>query len=81
MAVRECVIFLSSSFPYQATSPDGIISLDDTSFGLIEVKCPFKHQKALSKKLVVMHLFVWPTLIVELYLRGLMTTTTKLLVS
>ena len=46
MAVRECGIFLSSSFPYLATSPDGIISLDDTSFGLVEVKCPFKHRKS-----------------------------------
>ena len=43
MAVRECGIFLSSSFPYLATSPDGIISLDDTSFGLVEVKCPFHY--------------------------------------
>ena len=46
MAVCECGIFLSSSFPYLATSPDGIISLDDTSFGLVEVKCPFKHWKS-----------------------------------
>ena len=46
MAVRECGIFLSSSFPYLATSPDGIISLDDASFGLVEVKSPFKHPKS-----------------------------------
>jgi len=47
VAVRECGIFLSTSFPYLATSPDGIISHDDVvAFGLVEVKCPFKHRKS-----------------------------------
>ena len=44
-SVRECGIFLSTSIPYLATTPDGIIALSGTDFGLVEVKCPFKHRK------------------------------------
>lgn len=43
--VKECGVFLSKEFPYLATSPDGVISIDSERFGVIEVKCPFKHCK------------------------------------
>jgi len=43
VAVRECGIFLSTSFPYLATSSDGI---NVAAFGPVEVKCPFKHRKS-----------------------------------
>jgi len=42
----ECGIFLSTDYPYLSTSPDGIIPLSASSFGLIEVKCPFKHKNS-----------------------------------
>jgi len=44
--VSECVIFLSTDYPYLATSPDGIIPLSASSFGLIEAKWPFKHRNS-----------------------------------
>ena len=44
-SVRECGIFLSTSIPYLATTPDGIVPLSGMDFGLVEVKCPFKHRK------------------------------------
>ena len=44
--VSECGIFLSTRYPFLATSPDGIVPLSDTCFGLTEVKCPFKHRKS-----------------------------------
>ena len=44
--VEECGVFLSVQFPYLATSPDGIIHLGDTKFGVVEVKCPYKHRKS-----------------------------------
>ena len=43
--VEECGVFLSEEFPHLATSPDGVISIDNERFGGIEVKCPFKHRK------------------------------------
>ena len=43
--IEECELFLSEEFPYLATSPDGVISIDNERFGVIEVKCPFKHRK------------------------------------
>ena len=45
LQVEECGVFLSERFPYLATSPDGIIHLDNGKFGLVEVKCPYKHCK------------------------------------
>ena len=41
--VEECGVFLSEEFPYLATTPDGIIRLQNGKFGLVEVKCPYKH--------------------------------------
>ena len=41
--VEECEVFLSEEFPYLATSPDGVITIDNERFGVIEVKCAFKH--------------------------------------
>ena len=50
-AVCECGIFSSTSIPYLATLPDGIILLDNTTTsGLSEVKCPFKHRKSTIEK-------------------------------
>ena len=43
--VEECGVFLSEQYPYLATSPDGIIRLDNGKFGVVEVKCPYKHRK------------------------------------
>jgi len=43
--VRKCGMFLSKSYPYLATSPDGLISVG-TELGLVEVKCPFKHRES-----------------------------------
>ena len=43
--VEECGVFLSEQFPYLATSPDGIISFGNGKFGVVEVKCPYKHRK------------------------------------
>ena len=43
--VEECGVFLSEQFPYLATSPDGIVSLRDGKFGVVEVKCLYKHHK------------------------------------
>ena len=43
--VEECGVFLSEQYPYLATSPDGIIRLDNGKFGVVEVKCPYKHCK------------------------------------
>ena len=45
LPVSECGIFLSASYPYLATSSDSLISVE-TQFGLVEVKCPFKHRKS-----------------------------------
>ena len=47
--VEECGIFLSEEFPYLATSPHGVITNDNERFGLIEVKCPYKHRNNLIK--------------------------------
>jgi len=33
-----------------ATSPDGIVSLGDGKFGVVEVKCPYKHRKNTIKE-------------------------------
>jgi len=41
--VEECGVFLSEEFPYLAKSPNGVITIDNERFGMIEVKCPFKH--------------------------------------
>ena len=38
-------MFLSERFLYLAIFPDGIIRLDNGKFGLVEVKCPYKHRK------------------------------------
>ena len=45
-SVRECGIFLSCSIPYLATTPDGVVSFNRRDFGIIEVKCPYKHRKS-----------------------------------
>ena len=42
--VEECGVYLSVEFPYLATSPDGIIPLANGKFGVVEVKCPYKHR-------------------------------------
>ena len=76
MAVRECGNFLSSSFPYLATSPDGIISLDDTSFGLVEVKCPFKHGKSTIEEACSDASFCLANTDSRVILKRIMTTTT-----
>ena len=46
--VGNCGVFLSEQFPYLATSPDGIIPLENGKFGVVEVKCPYKHHKTLK---------------------------------
>ena len=38
-------MFLSEQFPYLATSPDDIVSLGNGKFGVVEVKCLYKHHK------------------------------------
>ena len=43
-------MFLSGQFPYLATSPDGIVSLGDGKFGVVEVKCPYKNRKNTIKE-------------------------------
>ena len=43
--VEECGVFFIERFLYLATSPDGIIRLDNGNFGWVEVKCPYKHHK------------------------------------
>ena len=43
--VEECGVFLSEEFPYLATSPDGVICIDNKRFGVIKVKYPFTLQK------------------------------------
>ena len=42
--VEECGVFLSVEYPFLATSPDGIIYLGNEEFGIVEVKCPYKHR-------------------------------------
>ena len=32
--VEECGVFLSEEFPYLATSPDDVISIDNKTFGV-----------------------------------------------
>jgi len=39
-AIQQYVL---AEFPYLATSPDGVITIDNGRFGVIEVKYPFKH--------------------------------------
>ena len=41
--VEDCGVFLSVDYPFLATSPDGVIWLRNEKFGIIEVKCPYKH--------------------------------------
>jgi len=53
--VSECGIFLSTDYPYLATSPDGIIPHSASSFGLIEVKCPSGKAK-LQKQFILLSL-------------------------
>ena len=48
--VEECGVFLSEEFPYLATSPDGVISIDNERFGVIEVKCLLSTEKTLLKR-------------------------------
>jgi len=36
----------SGQFPYLATSPDGIIHLGNTKFGILEVKCLYKQHNS-----------------------------------
>ena len=43
LQVEDCGVFLSEQFPYLATSPDGIIPFANGKFGVVEVKCPYKH--------------------------------------
>ena len=38
--------FLSVEYPYLASSPDGSILVGNGKFGLVEVKCPYKHLKS-----------------------------------
>lgn len=45
ICIEECGVFLSEEYPYLATSPDGIIHLMNGEFGVIEVKCPYKHHE------------------------------------
>ena len=46
--VKECGVFLSEDFPYLATTPDGIIQLENAGkFAVLEVKCPYKHRQNL----------------------------------
>ena len=45
ICVEECGVFLTEEYPYLATSPDGIIHLTNEEFGVIEVKCPYKHRE------------------------------------
>ena len=42
--VEECGVFLNEDYPFLATSPDGIIKLGSQEFGIVEVKCPYKHR-------------------------------------
>ena len=42
--VDECGVFLSVDYPFLATSPDGVIWLGNEEFGIVEVKCPYKHR-------------------------------------
>ena len=37
-------VFVSEEFLYLVTSPDGVISIDNERFGVVEVKSPFKHR-------------------------------------
>ena len=41
--VEDCGMFLSVDYPFLATSPDGVIWLRNEKFGIVEVKCPYKH--------------------------------------
>ena len=41
---------LSEQLPYLATSPDGLVSLGDGKFGVVEVKFPYKHRKNTIKE-------------------------------
>jgi len=41
--VEECGVFLSVDYPFLTTSPDGVIHLRNEEFGIMEVKCPYKH--------------------------------------
>ena len=41
--VEDCGVFLSVDYPFLATSPDGVIWLRNEKFGIVEVKCPYKH--------------------------------------
>ena len=42
--VEDCGVFLSVDYPFLATSPDGVIWLRNEKFGIVEVKCPYKHR-------------------------------------
>ena len=45
ICIEECGLSLSEENLYLATFPDGIIHLTNGEFGVIEVKCPFKHRE------------------------------------
>lgn len=55
--MQECGLFVSSSFPMLAASPDGLIS-DDI---VVEVKCPYAARNDLISATSVPYLTVCPT--------------------
>lgn len=42
--VHQCGIFLSWENSFIGASPDGVLVGDDGEFGIVEVKCPYKHR-------------------------------------
>ena len=44
LQVHHCGIFLSWENSFLGASPDGVLVGDDKEFGILEVKCPYKHR-------------------------------------
>ena len=75
--VHRCRVFLSWDYSFLGASPDGLLVSDDEEFGIVEVKCPYKHQLIQFKMHARTVAFTSSLLMGRPNFRGAVTTTSR----